>query len=223
MKDILIGGVDEAGRGSIIGPLVIAGVSMRTSNIQRLRILGVRDSKLLSRKSRGNLFGHIAELAESICIFVLNCREIDENVAVNRLNILEADGMAQVISTITADKTYVDACDVNPGRYKSYIASRLGHDSPELCVFNHADSLHVVVSAASIIAKVFRDNEISEINKHHNNNIGSGYPCDRKTMNFLKNWVTRFGSAPQFARKSWKPLRIMLEELTSCELTHLPL
>ena len=54
MKDILIGGVDEAGRGSIIGPLVIAGVSMRTSNIQRLRILGVRDSKLLSRKSRGN-------------------------------------------------------------------------------------------------------------------------------------------------------------------------
>jgi ribonuclease HII len=76
---------------------------------------------------------------------------------------------------------------------------------------HHADSLNVVVSAASIIAKIIRDNEIQRIREMYHD-IGSGYPSDKKTMIFIKNWVTRYKSAPTFARKSWKPVRIMLEK-----------
>lgn len=77
---------------------------------------------------------------------------------------------------------------------------------------HRADSINVVVSAASIIAKITRDLEIQEIRNTYSN-IGSGYPSDEKTMRFIKQWVIRNGQAPEFARKSWKPLRIMLEQV----------
>jgi ribonuclease HII len=67
------------------------------------------------------------------------------------------------------------------------------------------------VSAASIIAKVIRDGEIQKIRLLHKE-IGSGYPCDRKTMRFIADWITNHHSAPPFARKSWKPIRAILEK-----------
>jgi ribonuclease HII len=81
---------------------------------------------------------------------------------------------------------------------------------PKIYCLHHADCLNVVVSAASIVAKIIRDNEVQRIRKIYHD-IGSGYPSDKKTMFFIKKWVTQYKSAPHFARKSWRPLRIMLE------------
>jgi ribonuclease HII len=77
---------------------------------------------------------------------------------------------------------------------------------------HHADSSNIVVSAASIVAKITRDREIQEIRNAYGRGIGSGYPSDEKTMRFIRRWVAKNGQAPEFARKSWKPLRIMLEQ-----------
>jgi ribonuclease HII len=214
---ILIGGVDEAGRGSIIGPLVVAGISIRKSKISKLRQIGVKDSKMLTPKARGNLFRLVMDMADSLCIYIINCTIVDNNVFLNRLNKLEAETMASVINNIQADKVYIDSCDVNPCRFKDYIESRLvlssSSSKPKLYSLHHADSLNIVVSAASIIAKIVRDKQIQEIrNTHHN--IGSGYPSDWKTMLFIRGWVSKYKCAPHFARKSWSPLKKMLEEVT---------
>ena len=218
---ILIGGVDEAGRGSIIGPLVIAGISIRKPKISILRQIGVKDSKMLTPKARANLFRLVMDMADSLCINIINCTIVDNNVFLNRLNKLEAETMASVISNIQADKVYIDSCDVNPCRFRNYIESLLllsstsssSSSKPKLYSMHHADSLNIVVSAASIVAKFVRDKQIQEIrNTHHN--IGSGYPSDWKTMLFIRGWVSKYRCAPHFARKSWSPLKKMLEEVT---------
>jgi ribonuclease HII len=223
---ILIGGVDEAGRGSIIGPLVIAGISIRKSKISILRQIGVKDSKMLTPKARANLFRLVMDMVDSLCINIINCTIVDNNVFLNRLNKLEAETMASVISNIQADKVYIDSCDVNPCRFRNYIESHLllsssssSSSKPKLYSMHHADSLNIVVSAASIVAKFVRDKQIQEIrNTHHN--IGSGYPSDWKTMLFIRGWVSKYRCAPHFARKSWSPLKKMLEEVTQYNINN---
>jgi ribonuclease HII len=74
---------------------------------------------------------------------------------------------------------------------------------------HHADTLNIVVSAASILAKIIRDKEIQKIRNIYQD-IGSGYPSDEKTMRFIKKWIRVHESSPRFARKSWKPLRNIL-------------
>lgn len=208
---MLIGGVDEAGRGSILGPMVIAGVSVRESKIPKLKQMGVKDSKQLTPKTRERLFDEIVSLADHYHIHTIKSTEVDSHVLERGLNRLEAKAMAHVIGRIKVDEVYVDCCDTNPERYRNYIAGHL-RSVPTIHSLHHADRINVVVSAASILAKVERDFEIQKLRKKHRN-IGSGYPSDAKTMLFIRNWVVRKKSAPVFARKSWKPMRLLLEEL----------
>lgn len=210
IENSLIGGVDEAGRGSVIGPLVVAGISIGKNGVSRLHKLGIRDSKTLTPMARENFFGNIVGLANSLCISKFECHEVDNYVFFNGLNELEAIGMAEVINNIHADRIYVDSCDINLERYKNSIKKYLWTPKPRIYCLHHADCSNVVVSAASIVAKIIRDNELERIRKIYHD-IGSGYPSDKKTMFFIKKWVTRYKSAPHFARKSWRPLRIMLE------------
>lgn len=213
---ILVGGVDEAGRGSIIGPLVVAGISVRETKIAQLTEMGVRDSKALTPKARARLFGEIMKVADSVCIRKVNPVEVDDSVSLRGLNRLEAKVMASVINNIGADEVYVDCCDVNPERYRDYIGQHLSR-SPKMHSMHHADAINVVVSAASIVAKITRDHEVEQIRKKYRA-IGSGYPSDDRTMRFIRRWVKKNGSAPEFARKSWKPLRLLLEQTAQCKL-----
>ena len=213
---VLVGGVDEAGRGSIIGPLVVAGVSIRESRIWQLTEMGVKDSKALTPRARARLFGEIMKVADSVCIRKVDPVEVDDNVSLRRLNRLEARVMAAIINNIGADEVYVDCCDVNPIRYSDYIGQYL-KCSPKLHSMHHADVINVVVSAASIIAKITRDEEIQHIRSKYRT-IGSGYPSDDRTMRFIRRYVAKNGNAPEFARKSWKPLRLLLEQTAQCKL-----
>ena len=201
--------MDEAGRGYLLGPIIVAAISVSKKSISELTKSGIKDSKLLSPKKRQSLFGYIINIAESICICRIGIEDIDFHVFKNNLNLLEAEAMAITIGNMKSDKTYVDSCDVNPSRYQRTIRGFLGQHDTRIVSMHHADRLNVVVSGASIIAKVMRDSEISKIRVQYGD-IGSGYPSDKKTIRFVKDWYSQKNEIPPFARKSWKPAQLIV-------------
>jgi ribonuclease HII len=202
-------GVDDAGRGAVIGPLVIAGVLVDEQDLPMLKELGVKDSKRLSPRRREQLAEEIKKLALKYHFVKLAPAEIDKVVKagrkLHRLNWLEAQTMAKVIATLKPDVAYVDASDVLADRFKRHIAENLPFQV-QIVSEHKADAKYPVVSAASIIAKVERDRAIAELQERHGN-MGCGYPTDSKTIEFLESWIQKFGSYPEFVRKSWKPAK----------------
>ncbi|MCA9812339.1 MAG: ribonuclease HII [Nitrosarchaeum sp.] len=199
-------GVDDAGRGSMLGPLVIAGISLDKSKIKDLSLLGVKDSKQLSPRIRENLYKKIIELADDYCIARISPRIIDASVKNHNLNHLEAKYMAKVISKLNPDVSYVDSCDVDYKRFGKEIAQLANNN--KIHSYHHADSRFLVVSAASIIAKVSRDRSIHRLQKTHE--LGSGYPSDVSTVHFVKSYYNTHKILPTFVRKSWKPTQQIL-------------
>lgn len=199
----------------MLGPIIVAGICVSKKSISEMIKKGIKDSKLLTPKKRQILFGHVVSIAESICICRINIAEIDFHVFKNNLNTLEAEAMAITISNMKSDKTYVDSCDVNPSRYQRTISSFLKRNSTKLISMHHADKLNVVVSGASIIAKVIRDSEITKIRVKYGD-IGSGYPSDKKTIEFVRQWFRQKNEIPPFARRSWKPAQMILSGTVRC-------
>ena len=200
-------GVDDAGRGSMIGPMVIAGISIEKKKIPKLRKLGVRDSKKLSPKKRELLYKEIIKLVDDYHVIRIPPKTIDTYVFKHNLNHLEAKKMADVITHLKSEISYVDSCDVNATRFGREI-SDLSNKS-KVKSYHHADSRFVVVSAASIIAKVSRDRSIARLNKNYE--FGSGYPSDKKSVNFVKKLVSAKKPLPSSVRKSWKPIQKILD------------
>ena len=205
---MIVCGVDDAGRGSVLGPLVIAGISIERSKIKYLSKIGVRDSKQLSPARRENLYNKIIDIVDNYYVAKIPPRLIDQSVRKNQLNNLEAQYIAKVISKLKPDSSYVDSCDVNPIRFGKKI-SKLAQ-SGRIYSRHHADSKFAVVSAASIIAKVNRDKEIAKLRKKYD--LGSGYPSDSKTMQFVRDWIFTYKKTPKFVHASWKPVRILLSK-----------
>jgi len=206
---MIVAGVDEAGRGSILGPLVVAGVRIDESKLKQLHLLGVKDSKKLAPRAREKLYRKILKVVDDYYVCKLKPEEIDRFVSMKKLNVLEANAMAAVINKLKPNIAYVDSCDVKPERFRAAVKATLKCRA-RIDSSHHADSNNIAVSAASIIAKVNRDREIARIRKRINN-IGSGYPSDRKTMRFVKNWMRTHREAPKFARSSWRPLRELID------------
>ena len=115
--------------------------------------------------------------------------------------------MAKVVSKLNPDVSYVDSCDVNPIRFGREI-SKLS-DNHKIKSYHRADSRFVVVSAASILAKVSRDRVIMKLQKDHN--LGSGYPSDSVTVKFVTKYYKKNHEMPKFVRKSWKPVQKIIE------------
>lgn len=206
---MFVAGVDDAGRGAVIGPLVIAGVLLKEEDLPKLKELGVKDSKLLSPHRREVLAVEIRKIVQKHSVLKLQPREIDAVVKsgrkLHKLNWLEAQTMARVIETLEPDKVYVDASDVLEERFKQQIQECLPFRI-EIISEHKADRNYVAVSAASIIAKVERDREIAELAKVYGD-FGSGYPSDPRTMNFLKQLMEKAEEYPEFIRRSWKPAK----------------
>jgi len=206
---MFVAGVDDAGRGAVIGPLVIAGVLLKEEDLPKLKELGVKDSKLLSPHRREVLAVEIRKIVQKHSVLKLQPREIDAVVEsgrkLHKLNWLEAQTMARVIETLEPDKVYVDASDVLEERFKQQIQECLPFRI-EIISEHKADRNYVAVSAASIIAKVERDREIAELAKVYGD-FGSGYPSDPRTMNFLKQLMEKAEEYPEFIRRSWKPAK----------------
>jgi ribonuclease HII len=200
---VQICGIDDAGRGSMLGPLVIAGISIDKKNLRKLSSLGVKDSKKLSPKLREFFYKKIIELVDDYYITKIPPKSIDASVRKHHLNNLEAKYMAKVVSKLNPDISYVDSCDVNPGRFGKEISAL--SNNHKIKSYHHADSRFVVVSAASILAKVTRDKAIEKLRKNHN--LGSGYPSDSVTVKFVTKYYKKNKVMPNFVRKSWKPVQ----------------
>ncbi len=211
---MLVAGVDDAGRGSVIGPLVIAGILIEDGDIPKLVQLGVKDSKLLSPSRREALAIEIKRIAQKHAIVKLSPSEIDMVVErgrkLFRLNRLEAQAMAKVIELLKPDVAYVDASDVLEERFKQQILEYLPFKI-EIVSEHKADRKYPVVSAASIIAKVERDCEIAELKAKYGD-FGCGYPTDPKTLEFLRRCLENFKEYPEFVRRSWKPAKKIKRE-----------
>jgi ribonuclease HII len=207
-----VGGIDEAGRGSILGPMVVAGVSAEPKALAELREMGVKDSKAVRPEKRRALYDEIVQ--RSLCVHwvAVHPREIDKYVTYGRkyrrLNYLEAMHMAAVIGMLGAGLVFVDAPDTNPRRFSRELSEMLD-PCPKIVAEHRADVTYVVVGAASIIAKVERDRAVERL-REENGDFGSGYPSDRRTINYLKEYVRKEGSQPPFARSSWKTWRRIL-------------
>jgi len=196
-------GIDDAGRGSMLGPLVIAGISLDKKNLRKLSSLGVKDSKKLSPKLRESLYKQIIKIVDDYYVAKIPPKSIDASVKKHCLNGLEAKYMAKVVLKLNSNISYVDSCDVNPQRFGKEI-SRLS-DNHKIKSYHHADSRFVVVSAASILAKVTRDRAIAKLRKDYD--LGSGYPSDSLTVKFVTKYYKKNHEMPNFVRKSWKPVQ----------------
>ncbi|UCH57609.1 MAG: ribonuclease HII [Candidatus Bathyarchaeota archaeon] len=208
-----VAGVDEAGRGCVIGPLVVAGVLMEEDRIEELRSMGVRDSKKLSPKRRETLALEIKEISCKLGFFELQPWAIDKvverGVKLRRLNYLEAMAMARVIRDLRPDRVYVDPADVVAERFCEQIRCVLPWE-PEIVCENKADDKYPVVSAASILAKVRRDRIVADLRRKHGD-FGSGYPSDGRTTAFLESWFSDNPTCPPFIRGSWVTVRRLRE------------
>lgn len=211
---MLVAGIDEAGRGCVIGPLVIAGVLIKEERMHLLAQLGVKDSKLLSPRKREALTAEIVSLAEKYLFVKLSPKEIDRAVEskrkLHKLNRLEAQTMMQVINALKPDIAYVDAADVVEDRFKHHIQEGLTVKT-KIVSKHKADKIYPVVSAASIMAKVERDKEIAALKEEYGD-FGSGYLNDQKTMHFLKQWLQTHDEYADCVRKSWKPAKLAKNE-----------
>jgi len=216
-------GVDDAGRGPIIGPLVIAGVLSPEHSQPELRAMGVKDSKLLTPEARTNLNIKIRNLATKLSLAEAQPKEIDDFVfhggKLRRLNFLEARMMAQVIGELAPEEAYVDASDVNEARYAEDIRQFLPASLQGMRIISehHADRTYPIVSAASIIAKVRRDAVVGELRKEYGD-FGSGYVTDPKTLAFLRDWRRSHKDYPPIVRLSWKTIEQIESELAQTRL-----
>ena len=213
-------GVDDAGRGPVIGPLVIAGIIIDAKKVDELKSLGVKDSKMLLSSTRTRLSKEIPSIVDDYHVIELAASELDAVVnrapKFQRLNLLEAKVMAQVIEKLKPDIAYVDSSDTRTERFKNNILDCLSY-SPQVISEHKADVNYPVVSAASIIAKVHRDSRIEAIKKEYGE-VGSGYSHDPLTIKFLRSYYREHGDFPPIVRRSWKTLRHILADLAQTSL-----
>ncbi len=205
----LICGIDEAGKGPVIGPLVVCGVLLEESKEDQLQQIGARDSKTLTPLSRERLKGQIEGIAEKVHLESLSPEQIDNAIFSkdSNLNQLETAAIAKIINILKPDKVYIDCLSSNIEGWTAQLKQMLDFMPKEIIAEHKADALYPVVSAASIVAKVTRDADINVLKKKYNVDFGSGYPADPKTQAFLKK---HYRDYPIF-RKSWKSYRRLIE------------
>jgi len=228
---ILCGG-DEAGRGAILGPLVISLVSIKKSSLHKLSDIGVRDSKMLSDKRRRLLYKEITRIADDVKVDKILPSEINEAMKSKiSLNELEAIRFARLFDTMEGDidVVYLDSPDVVPEKFGirfNLSSSRRtkvvgvksdarGTGYTRIISEHKADTKYPIVSAASIIAKVTRDKEIARIEKELDIPIGSGYPSDQETIGMIRENL-KSGKLKTHIREYWSTLdHIKQKKLTN--------
>ena len=199
-------GLDEAGRGPVLGPMVVAGIVIPEKKEKIIERMGVKDSKRVAPKRRAVLYRKLTKMFEYETVEI-SAKDIDilRAKGVN-LNQIEKLAMMRIMAKLKADRIIIDSLDIKEGRLEEEMQNFVGENS-EVLAEHKADDKYLVVGAASIIAKTRRDELIDQINKEYikstgdKNGIGSGYPSDPKTKNFLKNY--RYDEMPDFVRRSW--------------------
>jgi ribonuclease HII len=207
MKQLLLG-IDDAGRGPIIGPMILAGVLLDKDQEAFLKKQGAADSKTLYQSTRVSLSKLIKKSSHGFEILKAFPEEIDAALSSPELNLnkLEAIKAAEIINTLNTKKqnikVIIDCPSINTVAWKKTLLEYVKTPANLIISCEHkADANHTSVSAASIIAKVAREVEVAKLRKKYGP-IGSGYPSDPTTKEFLKNKGKDLANSGIF-RKTW--------------------
>ena len=199
----MICGVDEAGKGPVMGPLVVAAVIV--NNVKEIENLGIRDSKLLTKTKRKEV-AKVIKKKFTFAVEIIDPEIVDEYRRKNKLNDLNREAFGKLISKLDPNVAYVDAADVNEQRFGEQIKLSLTNQNDTDIISMHKKKKKIlVVAAASIIAKETREQEIHQL-KEEIGDFGSGYPSDERTIKFLKSFYSSNSKWPAGTRKSWKTL-----------------
>jgi len=198
-------GIDEAGRGSLVGPLVVGGFCALEERLGELEELGAKDSKALTAEARERVFAGLGSIGTPVHI-VLSPRTVDGAVRRGRLNDLEADAFARIVRELSPEVAIVDACDPNEHRFGARVA-RLAGTRTRVVARHHADRDFPVVGAASVVAKVRRDRAVARLRAELGDGLGSGYPSDPRTIRFVRAALASGGSLPAWVRGSWSTMQ----------------
>jgi ribonuclease HII len=191
-------GVDEAGKGPVLGSMFAAAVRAAPSALPA----DIADSKTLSPERRETLAGEIHEVASAVAVAEVPVSRIDDPET--DMNTLTVDAHASALADVVRpnDRVTVDAAETDETRFGRRLADRLDA-TPDIAARHRADESDVLVGAASIVAKVERDAHVDRLAAAHGD-VGSGYPSDETTRTFLANYVSEHGCLPNCARSSWQ-------------------
>jgi ribonuclease HII len=207
-------GIDEAGRGPVLGPMVLCGLVVDEQQEKKLKTLGVKDSKVLSSERRKELSEKIEETSTHVIILRVPAHKIDANRkrGIN-LNQIEAIKMAEIINMIKPDKVYIDAPSYNSHKFTDYLFSKLENKNVEIIAENYADKKYPVVSGASIMAKVDRDEQIRKLEEEVGESLGVGYPHDELTIKHVEKLARKNGNKmPRYVRTTWDTTRQIIKK-----------
>lgn len=203
-------GIDDAGRGPVIGPMILAGCLIDSELESEFKKLGIKDSKQLTPGRREILAEIIRSKAAAFEITHTSPNEITEKNRVKiNLNTLEAIKSAEIINKLVERNknvkisVYIDCPSPNIPAWQLEVEKRI-HNKLNLDIHceHKADVNHPCVSAASILAKTTRDAEIEKIKSKLGIDFGSGYTSDPVTCKFLKENATKLKDLGIF-RQTW--------------------
>ncbi len=205
-------GIDEAGRGPVIGPLCIAGVSLNGEVAEKLKTAGVKDSKLLSNRRIAFLEKMIMENCNGFEVKMLSPSDIDDRFKDGKnLNFLELDVMCGIANELEGDTVIIDSPSANTKKIREYVKNKV--KGKDIIAENYADRDFIEVSAASILAKACREREVAKIRRELNYDFGSGYSSDPKTKEFLRflkeKGLLRDAKYSKYLRKSWMTMKTL--------------
>lgn len=203
-----IAGIDEAGRGPLIGDMFMTIIVMKSDGISILEKLGVKDSKRLSKSQRAKLFPYI--ILNSL--IVSSTRATPQQIDSKNLNVLEIEMVCKLIKNAVKfypiDTIYIDAFS-EPRKLRRTISLTCNIPENKLIIEYKADSRFLIVSAASIVAKFLRDSHIEMLKKVYGE-FGSGYPSDYRTVLWIKQYFKEHRQIPSIVRRSWKTINKMI-------------
>lgn len=215
----LILGIDDAGRGPVIGPMILAGCLIDEATEKEFKKLGIKDSKELTPKRREFLAAIIREKSETFEVVLAHPIEIDEKLTSGiNLNILEALKTAEIINKINKGynkiKVIIDCPSVGISKWADFLKTKIENLSNLEVVCEHkADKNHISVSAASILAKSAREKEMDGLRKIYGEELGSGYTSDPSTIKFLEKNAQVHENSGIF-RKTWETWRVTINKIS---------
>ena len=216
-------GIDDAGRGPVIGPMVLAGCLIDEETEAEFKKLGVKDSKQLTPKRREFLMDLIRKKAETFETVIISASEIDRlNKKGVKLNEVEAFASARIINKINKGykkiKVVLDCPSTSIVKWQDFLKTKIKNLSNlEISCEHKADQNHIAVSAASILAKSIREKEMFKLKEIYGEEMGSGYPSDPRTKKFLKKNVKKYNDKGIF-RKSWSTWKMAIGNVSQKKL-----
>ena len=203
-------GLDEAGRGCVLGPLVVGGYLALDEDTHTLREAGADDSKRLSHKKRLTIREALGPLGTAF-LREMSPAQIDAK----NINTLEEEAFASIIIEAKPEHVIIDA-PCNPRgipAFQARLTRRLSEAQvaiPTFCIEPKADANYPICGAASIFAKVHRDAAITALGS-----VGSGYPSDPITRAWLSDFLRRGAPFPDCVRTRWGTIENLRAQLNA--------